>query len=103
MLSEVIKQTLISNWGPKAQSMHCYAEVKLIHKSSNWACYVYALNPQDEDTILCLISNKYPYLEEWSLKELYQSYDNDGENPIIDTEFRKIRVAELFRKLSEGR
>jgi hypothetical protein len=83
--------------------MNCYSEVKFIYNSSQWACYIYALNPTDEDTIQCLMSTPYVHTREWSLNELYFAYDSDGEHPFVDQEFRKIRVAELFRKLSEGR
>ena len=104
MLSDKVKQSLLSNWGEKAESMNCYAEVKFIDERSLWECYVYAMNPEDEDTIACLIVMPWSVeVKHGSLKDFYQCYNDFGENPEIDQEFRRTRVAELFKKLSEGR
>lgn len=91
----------MKNWGDNANALNCYAEVKFIDERSTWACYVYALNPRDEDTIACIINGISLEVCQWSLQELHSTYNSYGENPIIDTEFRKIRASELFKKLSE--
>lgn len=99
MLSESVKQTLLSNWGSNAEAMNCYAEVKFIDTETDWACYVFGLNPDDMDEIACLIDGYSVEACNWSLKELYQRYNTSGEYPILDPEFRRIRAAELFKRL----
>ena len=104
MLSEKIKASLLNNWGERAESMNCFAEVKFIDEHSRWECFIYAMNPEDEDTIACLIVTPgMVEITQGSLAEYYKSYNEFGENPEIDTEFRRTRVAELFKKLSEVR
>lgn len=101
-MNERLKKALMDNWGDKANAMQCYAEVKFINPSTSWACYVYALDPADGDTIMCLVINFPGFLCEWSLKELLETYDIEGERVIEDPEFRRIRVSELFKRLSGG-
>ena len=101
MLNQEILDALKANWGEKANAMNCYTEVKFVDESGKWYCYVYALDPNDEDTIACILPN--PRAIEWSLKELYATYDLNGEYVQEDQEFRRIRTAELFKKLSEGK
>lgn len=99
MLNPKLKELLLSNWGDKANAMDCYCEVKFIDESERWYCYIYALDPNDDDTIACILPG--PKAIEWSLKELYDTYDTNGEYIQEDTEFRRIRTDELFKKLSE--
>jgi len=103
MINGEIKRLLEDNWGEKAESMNCYTEVKFIDTESAWACYIYALNPADENTIACIIDGICLEVCEWTLKELYFTYNNQGEHPVLDQEFRRMRTSELFKKLSEGR
>lgn len=100
MLNEQIKEILKANWGEKAQAMNCYTEVKFIDDENRWFCYIYALDPNDEDTIACILPG--PRAIEWSLKELCATYDINGEYVKEDKEFRRIRTAELFKRLSGG-
>lgn len=100
MLKEETKQALMQNWGDKANAMNCYTEVKFIDELTGWYCYVYALDPSNEDTIACIFPG--PKANEWSLKELYATYNHEGEYVVEDQEFRRIRTAELFKRLSEG-
>ncbi len=104
MISSEIKELLKLNWGAKAEAMNCYAEVKFMDDLSVWACYIFAMNPDNEDEICCLIKTGF-IIESvrWSLQEIYKCYNSEGEPPKIDKEFRRMRVAELFKKLSEGR
>ena len=94
------KPQLMRNWGEKADCLDCYCEVKFIDEYSDWACYIYAINPEDEDTIECIILDSDVGLYTWSLKELYLSYNTQGDHPIIDQEFRKIHACVLYNKLS---
>ena len=94
------KPLLLSNWGEKANALDCYCEVKFIDEYSDWACYIYALNPFDEDTIACIIKGPWVELAEWSLKELYFTYNTQGDHPVIDQEFRRIHASVLYHKLN---
>lgn len=104
MLSESMKKLLQLNWGDKAESLACYAEVKFIDPLSDWQCYVYALD-EDEDRIECLLYTRMlgVQITNWSLKELYLPYNEHGEAPFIDKDYRRTRASELFKRLSEGR
>lgn len=100
MLTEEIKDSLKANWGDKANAMSCYTEAKFILGDDTWYCYVYAIDPIDGDTIACIL----PYVGaiEWSLKELYNTYDPEGEYVKLDPEFRRAITSELYKKLREG-
>jgi hypothetical protein len=101
MLSQILKEKLKSNWGDKANALDCYAEVKLIDPlSSSWACYIFAMN-EDEELIHCLLySNAIgPEIYKQSISDIYAMYNEEGENPVIDTEYRRTRVTELIRRL----
>lgn len=100
MLKQATKNKLIKNWGEQADAMNCFTEVKFIDPLSNWACYIYALNPDNQDDIACLIHTDEVDICDWSLKELYSSYNSEGEHPEIDTEFRPVLTSYLFKKLS---
>lgn len=100
MLKNDVIEELNKNWGDKANAMNCYTEVKFIDELTGWFCYVYALDPSNDDTIACILPG--PKAIEWSLKELYATYNTDGEYVAEDTEFRRIRTAELFKRLSGG-
>lgn len=101
MINHSQKKSLMANWGEKANSMNCYAEVKFFDECSKWACYIYAMDPLDEDSISCLIDGQDIDVCRWSLRELHLTYNENGDHPKRDEEFRKVRVAELFKKLSE--
>ncbi len=92
---------LKSNWGEKAESMACMAEVRVYDPLSSWECYIYALNPQDEDEISCIIKGFTVEVCDWRLSEMFKHFNSHGEPPEIDVEYRPRRAAELFKYLSE--
>lgn len=100
-LTEKIKDILKSNWGDKACALDCYAEVKLIDPLSSWQCYLFAMD-QDDDTVMCLIYHKAKGIDIYktSFKELSAEYNEEGEYPIIDEEFRRIKIDQLVRRLT---
>ena len=104
MINQHVKTILMKNWGDEADSLNCYAEVKFIDPLSDWQCYIYALNPDDEDRIECLLYTRTMgvQLANWSLKELCLLHNEEGESPIIDAEYRRTRASELFKKLNEA-
>ncbi len=101
MISENIKRSLRRNWGPKAEALDCYAEVKFIDPLSDWKCYVYAMSPHD-DEIECLLYSPMNGVQvaNWSLRDLYSMYNHEGDSPEIDHEYRKTRAVELLKQMS---
>ena len=101
MLTEKIKDRLKANWSNGSSSLYCFVEVKFIDIFSDWACYIFALDPIDEDLIHCIVQYKCcADLRTWSLSQLLLHYNTQGEYPVIDDEFRPIRASELWRKLN---
>lgn len=101
MLNNIQKEKLKANWGSPASSMACLAEMRVYDPLSSWQCYIYAMNPDDEDQISCLIKGFTTEACEWRLSELQSRFNAEGEPLQVDTEYRPRRVAELFKKLSE--
>lgn len=104
MLSEAQRDKLLANWGARAEALACYAEVRLFDAASSWQCYLLALNPHDEEEIICIISTNEkasPEVTTWTLSEVFSLYNQDGEGVKIDSQYRPRRAAELFKKLSE--
>lgn len=103
VLSAQIKESLLKNWGEKADALNCYCEVKFIDPLSSWACYVYAMNPDNEDEIACMVyEHEHVEICDWSMNELMHTYNREGEYPEIDDEYRRKKASDLFKKLSEG-
>ena len=102
MLNPLQRKQLIENWGEKAESLDCKAFVRFFDKQSHWQCYVFALNPENFDEILCIIQagkRGEATVTDWSLKEISLAYNSEGEAPRIDKEYRPIYVQELLKKL----
>ncbi len=105
MINHNQKQKLLSNWGDKAESMACMAEVRVYDPISSWECYLYAMNPEDEDQIMCLLKTSKcdPAITEFgSINWLNALFNEHGENVKIDPEYRPKRTAELFKQLNKG-
>lgn len=99
MLTEKMKEKLKSNWGDKASALDCYAEVRFIDRLSRWSCYIFALDPVTEDSIMCFIPHSYyDEIMEWSLKDLYSCYDKEGEPLTIDEEYRPTHIRTLIQR-----
>ncbi len=95
-----IKELLKKNWGEKATTLNCFAEVKLIDPISSWACYIFAMN-ESEEMIHCLLYSDAIGVEIYTqcMQDIQSMYNEEGENPIIDQEFRRTRVTELLKRL----
>ena len=100
-LAKKTKQKLLANWGEKASSMACMAEVRIYDPLSPWQCYIYAMNPEDENEILCIIKGHEVEVCEWKMSELEIAFNSDGEPPLIDDEYRPILASEVYKKLME--
>lgn len=103
MLSHNQKEKLKASWGEKASSMACMAEVRVFDPLSPWECYIYALDPEDEDTICCIIKGFFVEVCEWRLSEVASRFNANGEPVQVDTEYRPRRAAELFKILNQRR
>lgn len=101
MLNPHQKQKLMKSWGEKADSMACLAEVRVFDPLSSWECYIYAINPDDEDEISCIINGFELEVSTWSMKSLEASFNEHGEHPIIDKEYRPRQAVDLFKILTE--
>ncbi len=99
MITEKIKEALRKNWGDKANALSCYAELKFIDPISSWSCYIYAMNPETEYEIKCLVYDRGIEIVDWNWIDLFNAYNREGEYPVIDREFRRIRVDVLYKKL----
>lgn len=100
MISEKVKQELKKNWGDRADALQCYCEVKYQDPISSWSCFIYAMNPDNEDEICCLIMDKQDIeVIKWNVMSLMSTYNRYGEYPVIDKEFRRIHAAVLYKKL----
>lgn len=100
MLTEHIKNALISNWGDRAEAMDCYCEVKYIDSMGFWKVYIYALDPNDEDSIKCICDTLFgAKLIDWSLTDLLNCFNENGEHVYVDPEFRRIKADILYKKL----
>jgi hypothetical protein len=104
LINSAQSEKLKANWGDKAESMACMAEVRVYDPLSFWECYIFAQNPEDENEIMCLIhTNKLssPGVSKWTLQELCALYNQDGEGVEVDQEYRPRRTAELFKILNK--
>jgi hypothetical protein len=102
MIPNAIKDMLMENWGTKADSMQALAQIKFIDEHSKWACYVYALNPEDEDTVACIIESPECFeICDWSLNEIYRLFNETGESPEIDEEYRPMKAINIVARLRE--
>ena len=99
-LSPEIKDRLKSNWGDRMHSMACYAEIKIIDPKERWGVYLLAMNPEDEDEVF-FMGSSFPVLtpEIASLRAITEAFNDEGEYPILDNEFRRVWAAELFKRL----
>ena len=103
MISQQICDALKANW-PLAESMQCKTLIRIIDPNQSWACYIYAMDPQNEDTVMCISEKqsriiRHVFTSEMSLNTIQNAYNQFGEYPIIDTEFRPQWTFHLFKKL----
>lgn len=98
------KLLLMTQWGEKANSLSCDILVKYIDPLGDWACYIYALDPTDQDTIRCIVVDHDDFeVIYWSLEELYKTYNREGDFPIIDEEFRPWNAQKFLKRLEMRR
>lgn len=101
MLPNQIKKKLKANW-PKAESMDCNAEIRVYDPGSPWECYIFAMNPEEENEIWCVIHGYNTEVTLYYINALFAMFNAMGEAPIIDEEFRPRNAGQIYRKLTEG-
>jgi len=99
-IPEIVLKRLRENWGVRAESLNCFAEIKFMDGTSGWCWYLLALDPDDDDTIKCIVDEgDGPEIMNWTLGELETFYDSHGESPKIDREYRRMKADLLYSKL----
>lgn len=95
-----IKERLKANWGEKADALDCFAEVRFFDPLSSWCCYIFAMD-QDEETINVLLYSDAIGVEVCTilLSDISFMYNEEGQSPKLDTEYRRTKVSELLKRL----
>lgn len=92
-------EKLKANWGEKAESLAAIAELRVFDPLSTWECYIFAMNPQDEDEISCILHGFTVEVCNWRLSELASHFNAEGESPIVDREYRPRKAETILRML----
>lgn len=82
--------------------MACRAEVRVYDPLSQWECYIYALNPEDEDEICCILCAFSVEITRWTLSELSNLFNSEGERVQVDQEYRPRYADNLYKILKQG-
>src|ERR1043166_3094410 len=102
MLSQKQTEKLKANWGELTETMECNAEVRVYDPLSDYECYIFGINQENEDEILCIINISGAEVAQWSLKELEACYNSHGEGLQVDFEYRPRQAKEIYRRLIRG-
>ena len=102
MLGDKIKEKLKENWGDKADSLECYAEVRVFDPLSPWECFIYAMNPENEDEISCIVRGFEVEVMQWSLSELASRFNSNGDCVQLDYEYRPRKASHIYKMLNRG-
>ena len=100
-LSEKQKKALINNWGDRAESLACNAIVRLYDPLSKWECYLYAMNPQDENDVLVILRNGLGVCvlnETWTMNELDALFNEHGEGIGVDESYRPRSIESILKR-----
>lgn len=100
MLTTNQLKRLRANWGEKADAMECNAEVKVYDPQSKWECYLLAINPDDDDELICIVKGFGKEITTWSMSGLALLYNDQGEGVQIDHEFRPRKASEVFKNIN---
>jgi hypothetical protein len=93
-------RALMQNWGDKAQALDCLAYTRFYDPLSSWECYIYAVNPEDPDEILCIIHGEFTSVEVWNIKALFTLFNAHGENLLLDQEYVAQNVRTILNNLA---
>lgn len=100
MIKPLIKRLLKANWGEKSDTLNCKPLVRLFDPLSKWCCYIFAMH-EDENLVHCIIYNPLDGPEIYTLNtlDIYTMYNEHGESPMIDEEYRPIAITTLLGRL----
>lgn len=98
MLTPQQKQQLQNNWN-KRDHPDCKGEVRIYDPLSPWECYLIALNPENDDEVYCIIKGFSVQIMTWYMKSIENMFNNAGEPPKVDHEYRPIEAQEIYKKL----
>jgi len=101
MLNQDQITRLKKSWGEKASTLNCNAEIRVYDPLSCWECYIYSMNPQNEDEIECILHGFTTQTCEWTLTELFSRFNAEGQQVKIDSEFRPKNAKIIYDKLKE--
>lgn len=97
-MQEHVKKSLMANWGDKADALDCFVPIKLIDPVLNWACYIFAMNPDYQDIVSCVIVHGTDCeIYTLSLSYVLSSYNHEGEGPKVDDEFRTVHLSKILK------
>ena len=102
MLTQIQKEKLKASWGEKADCLAATAELRVYDPLSCWECYIFAMNPEDQDEIACILHGFTVEVCNWRLSELSNHFNEEGERPVFDRQYRP-RKAETILRILEGR
>lgn len=93
---------LQENWGDRADSLDCKAEIRAYDTGSRWECYIYAIDPENRDTAKVLLNNGEPILTEVNLDELEKTVEAEtGRVPKMDMNFVPTPLKKLLKDLKK--
>lgn len=95
------KQKLMQNW-ENAHALQCRAEIRVYDPLSSFQCYIIGMYDEDEDTIYCIIqTNKCdtPKTTLYTMLQLDEMYNENGEGLEIDLEYRPRQALEILKQL----
>lgn len=90
---------LLANWGERADALDCNAEVRIYDPNGPWECYIYALEPNEQDQIACILSGESVEITAWSMAQMQLTFNANGEPPENDMSFVPIKITRLLEKL----
>ena len=77
----------------------CMVLVRFYDPKSGWDCYVYAQNPQEPDEIMAITVGWRVETGVYHLSSILGMYDQHGNPPQKDPDFRPVSVACLLKQL----
>lgn len=95
------KTKLKSAWHNHADSLDCMAAMRVYDPCSKWECYIYAMNPEDEDEIQCIINGFVVEVTHWRISEIQNVFNSEGDGVLVDHEYRPVLANQLIKTLSE--
>ena len=93
------REKLKKNWGEKADSLQCKAEVRLYDDQSTWECFIYAMNPQDEDDVKLILKGFTVEICDGSMDALRSMFNANGEPLKRDYHYIPRMADTIYRKL----